>query len=378
MGRPASPLHRRLLSALAAASLLSVLVVGGGTTAVIAGPTTTTNATSVTFVGTASLSRPDTSVNNLSEGSTNEFFFGPEPALPRSSTIHHVAATNVPQPAGNAVVAVAAGPGSFDGISHLQQRTAGGGNQFSLEPPDQGLCVSNAFVVETVNNAVRVFSTTGTALTPTQTLNAFFGLAPAIVRSQPPVFGPFVGDPRCYFDVQTQRFFLTVFGIPTDPATGAFQQHTDVFIAVSRSADPTATWNIFRLDTTDPDHPNCPCFGDQPLIGADANGFYVSTNEFGPIPSFANFNGAQLYAFSKTALEGATGGTISGVHIDVGTLPTPDPGGIWFSLQPATSPGTTFATANSGTEYFLSSLDFSASLDDRIAVWHAKPRDDPA
>jgi hypothetical protein len=346
--------------------LLSLSVLGGGTTAVGAGAG---NTATVTFVGTGSLSGPDTSIKNLTEGATNEFIFGPEPELPRSSTVHHVAAADVPQPAGNVVVADGAGPGSFNGISHLDQRTAGGGNQFSLEPPDQGLCVGNRFVVETVNDAVRVFSTAGAPLTPTQTLNGFLGLAPAIVRSQPLVFGPFVSDPKCYFDVQTQRFFLTALAIATDPATGAFQQHTDVFIAVSQTANPTGTWNIFRLDTTDAGHQNCPCLGDQPLIGADANGFYVSTNEFGPIPSFANFNGAQLYAFPKTALERASGGAITGVHIDVGARPTPDPGGIWFSLQPATSPGTTFATANGGTEYLLSSLDFSASLDNRIAVW---------
>src|SRR5689334_20851570 len=30
---------------------------------------------------------------------------------------------------------------SFDGLNHYQQRYARGGNQFSIEPPDQGLCV---------------------------------------------------------------------------------------------------------------------------------------------------------------------------------------------------------------------------------------------
>ena len=267
----ASPFGRRLLSALTAASLLSLSVLGSGTTAVVAGAGSTAN---LTFVGTGSLSGPDTSVKNLTEGSTDEFIFGPEPELPRSSTIHHVAAADVPQPAGNAVVADGAGLGSFNGISHLDQRTAGGGNQFSLEPPDQGLCIGNPFVVETVNDAVRVFSTAGAALTPTQTLNGFLGLAPAVIRSQPPVFGPFVSDPKCYFDVQTRHFFLTALAIATDPATGAFRQHTSVFIAVSRTADPTGNWNIFELDTTDADHQNCPCLGDQPLIGADANGFY--------------------------------------------------------------------------------------------------------
>jgi hypothetical protein len=53
-----------------------------------------------------------------------------------------------------------------------------------------------------------------------------------------------------------------------------------------------------------PSHAGCPCFGDQPLIGADTNGFYVSTNEF-PI-SGPGFNGAQIYAMSKSALAAGT------------------------------------------------------------------------
>ena len=50
-----------------------------------------------------------------------------------------------------------------------------------------------------------------------------------------------------------------------------------------------------------PIHPNCPCIGDYPHIGADAHGFYVTTNEY---PFFApgEFNGAQIYAFDKRAL----------------------------------------------------------------------------
>ncbi len=32
---------------------------------------------------------------------------------------------------------------SFDGLNFRQQRVANNGNQFSVEPPDQGLCVSN-------------------------------------------------------------------------------------------------------------------------------------------------------------------------------------------------------------------------------------------
>jgi hypothetical protein len=44
---------------------------------------------------------------------------------------------------------------SFDGLNHRQQRTANGGNQFSLEPHDQDLCAGNGFVMETINDVNR-------------------------------------------------------------------------------------------------------------------------------------------------------------------------------------------------------------------------------
>ena len=47
---------------------------------------------------------------------------------------------------------------SFRGLNHRDQRLANGGNQFSLEPPDQGLCVGNGFTVEVVNSVLRVWS----------------------------------------------------------------------------------------------------------------------------------------------------------------------------------------------------------------------------
>ena len=44
----------------------------------------------------------------------------------------------------------------FEGLNFNNQRFANGGNQFSVEPPDQGLCVGNGFVLETVNDVLRV------------------------------------------------------------------------------------------------------------------------------------------------------------------------------------------------------------------------------
>jgi hypothetical protein len=126
--------------------------------------------------------------------------------------------------------------------------------------------------------------------TPVVDLNTFFHL-PAQIDRTTGVAGNFPSDPKCYFDTDTQRFFLTV--LQEDPAPSV-RAHT--LIAVSKTSDPTGDWYLYSLDATDdgldgtPAHPNCPCFGDQPLIGADAYGFFVTTNEFGDVEGF---NGAQ-------------------------------------------------------------------------------------
>jgi hypothetical protein len=61
---------------------------------------------------------------------------------------------------------------SFDGLNFRQQRLANGGNQFSVEPPDQGMCAGNGFIVETVNDVFRVFHTDGTPATGVVDLNS--------------------------------------------------------------------------------------------------------------------------------------------------------------------------------------------------------------
>ena len=123
----------------------------------------------------------------------------------------------------------------FEGLNHYQQRYSRGGNQFSLEPPDQGLCVGNGHVVEVVNDVFNVYSAaTGASLLPDNTatnivagfprnvnhavdLNSFYGYPPAINRSTG-VRGPEVTDPSCIFDAQTQRFFVVA--LTLDPQVG--------------------------------------------------------------------------------------------------------------------------------------------------------------
>jgi len=303
-----------------------------------------------------------------------------KPAL-NSSVPAPATTTPAALPVVNANPVVSGGESSrgFRGLSHFDQRFAGTGNytntQFSLEPPDQGLCVGNGYVMESINNAIAVYGRSGKLLGGPKALSQFFNLLPEVIRSAPPAYGQFISDPRCYFDQATQRWFVTELEMDTDPATGALGTKSSILIAVSASADPTGAYYVYSFDTTngdgtDPQHPNCPCFGDQPLIGADANGFYVTTNEF-PI-SGPGFNGAQIYAMSKVGLESGSAPPV--VQFNVGatvSVPVSDQasGGIWYSIQPASAPGTA-GGEGPGVEYFLSALQFGPSpFDNRLAVW---------
>lgn len=272
---------------------------------------------------------------------------------------------------------------TFKGMNHRDQRLANGGNQFSLEPPDQGLCVGNGYVLETLNDVIRVFSSaTGAPLTGVVAQNSFYGYAPAIVRGPPTVFGPFITDPVCQFDASTNRWFHVVLTLDVTPATGAFTGRNHLDIAVSQTGDPTGLWNIYKIDATNdglnetPRHANCPCIGDFPHLGADANGIFITTNEYSFFAS--GYNGAQLYAISKTRLAAGLS-TVSFVHLEnLRIAGTPS-----FTVWPAISPGTDFDTRNGGTEYFLSSLAGDGSetgnptgTDNRIGLWAATHTED--
>ena len=258
---------------------------------------------------------------------------------------------------------------SFDGLNHRAQRLANGGNQFSVEPPDQGLCVGNGFVMETVNDVINIYNTSGTSLLPNVIdQNTFYGYDAAFNRTTG-ASGPVVTDPSCYFDVATQSWFHVVLTLDVNPDTGDLLGTNHLDLAVSNSADPTkATWTIYRTPVQDdgssgtPKHGCSPgpgsatatnpkaCIGDYPHIGADANGFYITTNEYDLFGN--NFHAAQIYAFSKHALA-ANLSPVAVTQIDTTNAVRGNQAG--FTVWPAEAANGHFATGNGGTEYFLSS-----------------------
>jgi hypothetical protein len=287
--------------------------------------------------------------------------------------------TAIPNPRGSAVVDTSSSTFGFNGLSHFDQRTAGTGvytnTQYSLEPPDQGLCAGGGFVVEAVNNAISVYDTSGNLVSGPEALSQFWGLTPEIDRTTG-ISGQFLSDPKCVYDPATRRWFVTE--LMQDTGTNGGGRNYNL-IAVSATSDPRGTFVVFSYDVTNdglngtPNHAGCPCFGDQPLLGFDAYGVYQSTNEFGDTV----FNGAQVYAIPKQGLIDATHGDFSHLYLvsfDAAQALVPY-GGTTYTVQPAVGNGGGASADSSGhgVEYFLSALQFGNPpyqlLDNRIAVW---------
>jgi hypothetical protein len=249
---------------------------------------------------------------------------------------------------------------SWEGLSEVDNANTAGS---AFEPPDQGLCVGNGKVFEIINNVVRVYNTNGTPAAPAISTNAFFGY-PEEFDPNTGKFGPLPADPSCAYDAGTGRFYVVMLILDIDPESGGLTLANHVDIAVSKTGNATGGYFYYSIPTTDtggsngPLHKDCPCIGDFPHMGLDAHGLFVTTNEY-PWGSGAgvfgnNFNGAQIYAMSKKKLAG--GQSLVPIVQFENTFAqngqTKIPG---FAVWPTLNPGTGYATANGGSEYFTSS-----------------------
>ncbi|MGD0082946.1 MAG: hypothetical protein ABSD78_07080 [Acidimicrobiales bacterium] len=238
----------------------------------------------------------------------------------------------------------------FSAMGGIQQAETTGGED--LEPPDQGLCAGGGYVMEFINNALAIYNEYGAQL--------MAPIGSASLFLQPTT--DFFSDPRCYYDAPTQRWFFQEFIVGAVNASGQLVTPSTEFEAVSNTPDPTGTYTVYSWDTSDATTTGCPCFGDYDNLGADDNGIYVATDEFG-ITSGA-YNGVIIYALSKEQIETAAA---------TGILPTifayrltEDAFGQPYVVAPtSTPPGAHFAP---NTEYFVES-NSNVESDDHLLVY---------
>lgn len=250
----------------------------------------------------------------------------------------------MPPSAASPSAATAALLHSFNGVSSLDSEKTNFDQEF--EPPDQGLCVGNGYVLEAVNSAYSIYRTGGARIRGPFNVNDLFDEGAA----------EFTSDPRCYYDAPTHTWFAVVLFLNSSFTASR------VDVAVNTSGDPTTLWKQYQIDTNDdgrmgePSNRGCPCLGDQPLLGIDQDNLYISTNEFSLAGS--EFNGAQIYALAKSDLVAAKprAHMVHFGHLRIG-------GATAASVQPALS------TGRPPAEYFLNSLDPNATFDSRLGVW---------
>src|SRR5487761_1387300 len=170
---------------------------------------------------------------------------------------------------------------NFNGVSSRDSQFTNYNLKF--EPPDQGLCKGNGFVLEAGNSAYSVYKTTGKTVRGPFNINDLFNVGGK----------EFTSDPRCWWDPATQTWFATILFLNDTFTAGA------LLIAVRHSPNPLGLWSEYSINTTDVGN-GCPCFGDQPRIGIDQNNLYATADQF-PING-PQFNGGELWAFDKSEL----------------------------------------------------------------------------
>jgi hypothetical protein len=286
-------------------------------------------------------------------------------------------------PTPNLTHGIAGNDGYDQGVTHPFYDSTGAPEALpgvDVEPPDQGVCAGNGFVMEINNMVAKVFNsdlTGGTQAAPVESLFA-----------TPEIFGgandgsfSIQGDPRCFYDSSSGRWFASQLWLDENDATSFGWAGT--FVAVSTSGDPRGTWKDYFIpdaynstgtatcnnvasDSTSP-APN-PCFGDQPLLGIDGASVQISTNEYSINNQTPN-GPAGLYFLSKQAMVNGAA-SVNVLFSAVGaSVAVPASNGPWYSLTPAQAPDGDYNAANNGTSYALSALDFAGSGDNRIAEW---------
>ena len=261
-----------------------------------------------------------------------------------------------------------------------------------VEPPDQGLCAGNGSVVETNNiGEILIFNKALKRVSPVISLDRVMGLTQRHWSSG--------GDPSCLYDSANggHWFFTEIVSASPENKGGAFTGcfsgvANDCYegIAVTKGSSPFGPYNTYFLSADyNPAEPGTPSLlNDFAKISATRDAFLVFYDEFpllGSLPGLGGgfFNGAQEFAFNKTALEkGLPVAKVTVARENMGLLKTPngtcfsdnrffEPGvACWIGVIPAVAanPGQ-FDNSHGGSGFMLTNPDFYGLGGNQLAVF---------
>jgi hypothetical protein len=309
------------------------------------------------------------------------------------------------QPLGDGCDNISTSAGGATGVKGLNAVDSGAlstNPNGDIEPPDQGFCAGNGYVVQDNNiGEALVFNTALKRQSTPISLDTIMGLTSRAWSS--------AGDTSCEYDPSNggHWFFTEIVSASPEASGGAFSgcfagaaNACYEGIAVSQGSSPFGPYYVYYLNANyNPNEPGYPyLLNDFAKIGVTRDAFLVFYDEFPLNPSAAPgmgggvFNGAQEFAFDKTALERGRSVTLSGgqpnlnfnVAIqNMGLLTTPDgtcagSAGVdcWVAVIPAQPADSgQFDNHYGGTGFMMGALDFKSFAglpsagDNRIAVW---------
>jgi hypothetical protein len=284
-------------------------------------------------------------------------------------------------PVGPGCDAISGSGGAKSNRNGLAATANGGLFGEDIEPPDQGLCAGNGFVLESINiGEIRVFNAKLAPVSGITSLDSLMGLTAQGWSSG--------GDIMCEYDGGNggHWFISEIVSTTSSPFTGCFLGITNGClegIAVSSNNNPlSSSWNTYLLDPNQVS-PTAPGAGhlmnDYGKMGMTRDAFLFFYDEFnlsGTLPTCPSygcdqFNGAQEFAFQKSAMELGFP-NVNAVHENMGTDPFIQPpdgncfngstAGVtcWYQVIPANSASGQFDNKYGGTGFMAATLDFNS------------------
>lgn len=278
---------------------------------------------------------------------------------------------------------------------------------FTVEPPDQGLCAGNGYVMELLNQGeLQVYGSDLAPVSGVVSLDTLMGLTAQGWSSG--------GDIMCQYDYGNGgHWFITQFVSTTTeasggPFAGCFVGVLDTCLeglAVSATNNPMGAYNVYFVDpnAVNNDPGKGYLLNDFVKTAATRDAFLMFYDEFNlnpatfpacPAYGCNGFNGAQQIAITKAALEQGlpvSSPSFNMAYENMGKAPNLYPipangafqpgaascfsgsfaGSIcWYQVIPAqTSDPSQYDNNNGGTGLMVASLDFLGAGDNRVAAF---------
>ena len=251
-----------------------------------------------------------------------------------------------PRPIGGPRAPMPGATQNFAGLSKNDACT--GGTCGAGWPPDTNGDVGPNHYVLAVNDAIGIYSKTGTLLASFTENNLWLGTGPSLCNDKSQ------GDPVVLYDWLADRFILTWFAFNVN---GNFEPISPFYqcIAASKTGDPVTGGYWLYAIRMDPGGAGLPPMGDlndYGKFGLWHDCLYMGINEFSPAPAF-NYDGVAVGSFSRADMYSGVPLTYSLAYIG--------PASNAFTLVPSNNQAKGANAPQPGTPAYLVSESFPSA-----------------